>query len=220
MSWSLVSILYKRNYGRKCGNLTQGNAGVHEPHWSMLALTEVLSYKGVGRGDRVPVVFTCRAFWKEDHLSSLYTAEEMEGNMRREILKISEGEFLCVLRNALTRYNNTNSQPDATIIILLIISNSSTCFGRLFRPSSGVLDCVYSLWYNAPTMLPAGYQQAASSVLYTTSCKHSLVFLRMDEIIARNMLSWLKLLIKLLLLHLVGCLYYCISDARSHKHQI
>jgi hypothetical protein len=23
-----------------------------------------------------------------------------------------------------------------------------------------------------------------------------------------------------LLLHLVGCLYYCISDARSHKHQI
>ena len=24
----------------------------------------------------------------------------------------------------------------------------------------------------------------------------------------------------MLLLHLVGCLYYCISDARSHKHQI
>jgi hypothetical protein len=24
----------------------------------------------------------------------------------------------------------------------------------------------------------------------------------------------------LLLLHLVDCLYYCISDARSHKHQI
>jgi len=47
-------------------------------------------------------------------------------------------------------------------------------------------------------------QQAASSVHYTTSCKHSLVLLRMGEIIARNMLSWLKLLIKLLLLHLVG----------------
>jgi len=31
--------------------------------------------------------------------------------------------------------------------------------------------------------------QAASSVLYTTSCKHSLVLLRMGEIIARNMLS-------------------------------
>ena len=25
---------------------------------------------------------------------------------------------------------------------------------------------------------------------------------------------------KLLLLHLVGCLYYCISDARSYKYQI
>ena len=34
-----------------------------------------------------------------------------------------------------------------------------------------------------------GHQQAASSVLYTTSCKHRLVLLKMDEIIARNMLS-------------------------------
>jgi len=41
----------------------------------------------------------------------------------------------------------------------------------------------------------------------------------MGEIIARNMLSWLKLLIKLLLLHLVGCLCYCINDARSHKNK-
>jgi len=50
-----------------------------------------------------------------------------------------------------------------------------------------------------------GHQQAASLELYTTSCKHSLASLRMGEIIAQNMLSWL--LIKLLLLHLVGCLY-------------
>jgi len=34
-----------------------------------------------------------------------------------------------------------------------------------------------------------GHQQAASSVLYTKSCKHSLVLLRMGEIVARNMLS-------------------------------
>jgi len=45
------------------------------------------------------------------------------------------------------------------------------------------------------------YQQAASSVHYTTSCKHSLVPLKMGEIIARNMLSWLKLQINY---------YYCI----------
>jgi len=46
-----------------------------------------------------------------------------------------------------------------------------------------------------------GYRPAGSSVHCTTSCKHSLVFLRMGEIIARNMLSWLELLI--------NC-YYCI----------
>ena len=61
---------------------------------------------------------------------------------------------------------------------------------------------------------------AAPSVHYIRSCKHSLVLLRMGEIIARNMLSWLKLLIKLLLLHLIGCLYYCISDARSHTSKV
>ena len=33
--------------------------------------------------------------------------------------------------------------------------------------------------------------QATSPVHYTTSCKHSLVLLRVGEIIARNMLSWL-----------------------------
>ena len=42
----------------------------------------------------------------------------------------------------------------------------------------------------------------------------------MGEIITWNMLSWLKLSIKLLLLHLVSCLYCCINDARSHKHQM
>jgi len=36
---------------------------------------------------------------------------------------------------------------------------------------------------------------AASSVHYTTSCKHSLAIPRMGEFIARNRFSWLKLLI-------------------------
>jgi len=51
---------------------------------------------------------------------------------------------------------------------------------------------------------------------------HSLVLLRMGEIITRNILSWLKLLIKslLLFLHPVGCFYYSINDAPSHKHPI
>jgi len=104
---------------------------------------------------------------------------------------------ICNFR-ILCRYNNINSRLDAMMIILSI-SISSTCFGQEFRPSSGALDCVYSLWYKAPTMLPAGDQDEveltsswspASSVLYTTSCKHSLVLLRMGEILARNMLSY------------------------------
>ena len=37
---------------------------------------------------------------------------------------------------------------------------------------------------------------------------HSLVLLKMGEIITRNMLSWLDLLINRYLLHLFGCLYY------------
>jgi len=41
----------------------------------------------------------------------------------------------------------------------------------------------------------AGHRPATLWLLYTTSCKHSLVLLRMGEIIARNMLSWLVLLI-------------------------
>jgi len=48
---------------------------------------------------------------------------------------------------------------------------------------------------NARTMLPAGYRPATSWLYHTTSCKHSLVLLRMGETIARNMLSWLELLI-------------------------
>jgi len=118
--------------------------------------------------------------------------------------------------NKICKANNINSQLYATILILLIVSIISTCFGRWFRPSSGALGCVYSLWYNAPAVLPAG---SIVGALYHSSCKHSLVLLRMGEIIARNMLRLLKLLIKWLFLHIVGCLYYCMNDAPSHKHQ-
>jgi len=47
-------------------------------------------------------------------------------------------------------------------------------------------------------MLPAGnldgVKRPATSVHYTTSCKHSLVLLRMNEIIAQNTLNWMELL--------------------------
>jgi hypothetical protein len=43
------------------------------------------------------------------------------------------------------------------------------------------------------TPLP-GYRPATSWMNFTTSCKHSLVLLKMGEIIARNMSSWLEFL--------------------------
>ena len=46
-----------------------------------------------------------------------------------------------------------------------------------------------------------GYRPATSWVPYTTSCKHYLALLKIGEIIARNMLSRLELLINR---------YYCI----------
>jgi hypothetical protein len=78
---------------------------------------------------------------------------------------------------------------------LLIIPISSTSFGRWLRPSSGALDCGYSLWYNAPTMLPAGSLEA-----------EFLCFL-------------IGIINKLLLLHLVGCLHYlcvCVSGSWTY----
>ena len=99
-------------------------------------------------------------------------------------------------------------------IISPILRSNRMCL-QLVLQCTGDAACWWLRWVPPHP----GHQQAASPVRYSTSCKDSLVLLRMGEIIVRNMLSWLKLLIKLLLLHLVGCLYYCISDARSHKHQ-
>ena len=49
----------------------------------------------------------------------------------------------------------------------------------------------YSLWYNAPMMLPAGGRQHRGSIIRQT-VTHSLVLLKMSkmgEIISQNMLS-------------------------------
>ena len=99
-----------------------------------------------------------------------------------------------------TRCNNND---------LLIIPISSTCFGRWFRSSSGSQDCVYCLWYNAPIAMPGGNLEAmelqfhrfqvtgrhCNGCLIPQAVNTLLVLQRMGEIIARNMLSWLELLI-------------------------
>ena len=69
-------------------------------------------------------------------------------------------------------------------------------------------------------MHPRCCRPAASLVHHTTSCKISLVLLRMGEIIARNMMIWFNLLIsRYCCIQLVVCVI-CISDARSNKYQI
>jgi len=66
---------------------------------------------------------------------------------------------LCLFHVCLTVhhwYNNINSLLDAKITNFIDNYNQLNMFQAIIRPSSGALDCVYSLWYNAPTMLPAG----------------------------------------------------------------
>jgi len=52
----------------------------------------------------------------------------------------------------------------------------------------------YSLWYNAPTMLPATGRQHRGYII-PQAVTHSLVLLKMGKIVAQKMLSWLELLI-------------------------
>ena len=39
-----------------------------------------------------------------------------------------------------------SNQQDAIILVNLLSLVCSTCFGRCFRPSSGALHCIYSIW--------------------------------------------------------------------------
>jgi len=71
--------------------------------------------------------------------------------------------------------------------MLLIISIISTCFGQQFRLSSGALDCVYSLWYKAPKMLPAGGQDEVELVM-NRNCHFNFCVNSLQEILLGEML--------------------------------
>ena len=74
-------------------------------------------------------------------------------------------------------------------------------FRAIISPIFRSTRLCYSLWYKAPTMLPAGCLEAEELRLQTPGYRqhrgciipqavtHSLVLLKMGEIIARNMLS-------------------------------
>jgi len=92
-------------------------------------------------------------------------------------------------------YNYINSQLDATITNFVNNYNQLNMFRTIISPilrsTRLCLQLVVYCTDDAACWWQGWHQQAASSVYYTTSCKHSLVLLRMGEIIARNMLSWL-----------------------------
>ena len=65
----------------------------------------------------------------------------------------------------------------------------------------------YSLWYNAPAMLPAGGLPATSWVYYSTSC-NTLSSAQDGQNKCPKHVELTGIINKPLLLHLVGCLYY------------
>ena len=65
----------------------------------------------------------------------------------------------------------------------------------------------YSLWYNAPIMLPANGRQHHGSIIPQT-VTHSLVLLKMGKIIGPKHVELTGIINKPLLLQLVECLYY------------
>ena len=92
-----------------------------------------------------------------------------------------------------------------------LINNSSPL--NMFRAnifqSSGALDCVcYSLWYNAPKMLPASDRSATSWVHYTTSCNTQSSVPEDGQNKCPKHVELTGIINKPLVLHLVGCLYY------------
>ena len=66
----------------------------------------------------------------------------------------------------------------------------------------------YSLWYHAPTMLPAGGGPATSSVHYTKSCNTQSSAPEDGKNNCPKHVELTGIINYPLLLHLVGCLYY------------
>jgi len=54
--------------------------------------------------------------------------------------------YHCTVLDERLYYNYVSNQQDAIIQVNSLFLVSSTGFGRCFRPSSGVLDCIYSIW--------------------------------------------------------------------------
>ena len=90
---------------------------------------------------------------------------------------------------------------------LLIMPVTSTCFGQLFCPSSGALDCVLQLVVQC-THDVAGHRPAISWVHYTASCNTQSSAYEDGQNNCPKPVELTDIINKPLLLNLIGCLYY------------
>ena len=195
----------------------------------------VLTRKHVGKSDTCTVngflntqynsqIVTIWILFIQGHYSSCRLSLSVNANS-----KTSECNKLRIC------LNNVNNQLDATITVLLLIPISSTCFEPLFAHLQERQTVCYSLWYNAPTMFMAGSMDAEALTMpplpcyrpstmwvHYTSCNTESTAPEDGRIVARNRLSWLESVIKLLLLHLVGYPHYlylwCTAKQISNLH--
>jgi len=77
--------------------------------------------------------WTCGTFGKEDSLMGRPEGKKPLETSRRRWEDNIQMDY-------------KSNQQDATIQVNLLFLVSCTCFGRCFRPSSGALDCIYSIW--------------------------------------------------------------------------
>jgi hypothetical protein len=91
---------------------------------------------------------------------------------------------------------------------LLIIPVSSTCFGQLFCPSSGALDCVLQFVLQCTHDVADRWPATSWGVHYTTNCNTQSSSPEDVQNNSRKHVEMTGIINKPLLLHLDGGLYY------------
>ena len=167
------------------------------------------------------------AFWHSEDQASWYILITKTNEMHYfstlfgKELYMFRTDLLSIVRSLNTVFTAIGICHNSCVDCLLVRSG-----WQLFHPDLAVTS-VTARWYvlvyarSQKYCVPPhpGHQQAASSVHCTTSCKHSLVFLRTGEIIARNMLNWLKSLIVITKL-IVAFRIFANAYRQARKHSL
>ena len=92
--------------------------------------------------------------------------------------------------------NDVNNQQDATNFSFINLFKSAQYISgdNFTHPQEHFFDRIYSFWYNAPTLLPTGWQRCRCIVPKAVYAVKK-VLLRMGKIVAETCLADLKRLI-------------------------